>query len=40
MNKAAASAAKFAKRILLHAYSHTTACSQLCQHKQKLQIAY
>jgi len=40
MNKTAASAIQFAKRILIHAFSHTTASSQLREHKQKLHIAY
>jgi len=40
VNKTAAIAAQLAKCILLHAYSRTTASSQLCQHKQKLRIAY
>jgi len=30
MNKAAVSVAQLAKCILFHAYSHTTASSQLC----------
>jgi len=34
VNKAAANAAQLAKCIFLHAYSRTTASSQLCQHKQ------
>jgi len=38
VKKAAASAAHLAKCILLHAYSRTTASSQLCQQKQKLYI--
>jgi len=38
VNKAAASAAQLATRF--DAYSRTTASSQLCQHKQKLYIAY
>jgi len=36
MNKTAASSAQLAKCILLHAYSRTTASSQLREHKQKL----
>jgi len=36
MNKTAASAAQLAKRIFLHAYSRTTASSQLRENKQKL----
>jgi len=41
VNKTVASAAQFAKYILLHAYSRTTASSQqLREHKQKLRIAY
>jgi len=40
VNKAAASAAQLAKYVLLHAYSCTTASSQLCQYKQKLHTAY
>jgi len=40
VNKTAASVAQLAKCILLHAYSRTTASSQLYQHKQKLHIAY
>jgi len=40
VNKTAASATQLAKGILLHAYSRTTASSQLCQHKQKLLTAY
>jgi len=39
MNKTAASAAQFAKRILLHAYSCTTASSQLRENKKNF-IAY
>jgi len=37
VNKIAASAAQLAKCILLHAYSRTTASSQLREKKQKLQ---
>jgi len=37
VNKTAASATQFAKCILLHAYSRTTASSQLRENKQKLQ---
>jgi len=41
LNKtAAASAAQLEICILLHAYSHTTASSQLRENKQKLHIAY
>jgi len=40
VHKTTASAAQFAKCILLHAYSRTTATSQLRKHKQKLHIAY
>jgi len=40
VNKIAASATQLAKCILLHAYSRKTASSELCQHKQKLHIAY
>jgi len=40
VNKTAASAAQLAKCILLHAYSHTTASSQLHENKQKLHTAY
>jgi len=36
MNKTAASVAQLAKRILLQAYSRTTASSQLRENKQKL----
>jgi len=36
VNKTVASAAQFAKRILLHAYSRTTASSQLRENKQIL----
>jgi len=36
MNKTAASATQLAKCILLHAYSRTTASSQLRENKQKL----
>jgi len=36
MNKTAASAAQLSKYILLHAYSRTTAGSQLRENKQKL----
>jgi len=36
VNKTAASAAQSAKYILLHAYSRTTASSQLRENKQKL----
>jgi len=42
VNKTAASAAQFAKCILLHAYSRTTAswaCSQLRETKLKLHLA-
>jgi len=40
VNKAAAiGAVQLANCILLHAYSRTTASSQLHEHKQKLQIA-
>jgi len=40
VNKIAASAAQLAKCILLHAYSRTTAGSQLCENKHKLHTAY
>jgi len=40
VNKTAASAAQFAKCILLHAYSRTTAIAQLRENKQKLHTAY
>jgi len=40
VNKTAASAVQFAKRILLHAYSRATASFQLRENKQKLYIAY
>jgi len=40
VNKTTASAAQLAKCILLHAYSRTTASSQLSENKQKLHIAY
>jgi len=40
VNKTIASATQFAKCIFLHAYSLTTASSQLHEKKQKLQIAY
>jgi len=40
VNKAAASAAQSAKCILLHAYSRTTASSQLRENKQKLYTAF
>jgi len=40
VNKTAATAVQFAKCVFLHAYSRTTAGSQLCEHKQKLHIAY
>jgi len=40
VNKSAANAAQLAKCILLHAYSRTTASSQLRENKQKLHIAY
>jgi len=36
VNKTAANAAQSAKCILLHAYSRTTASSQLRENKQKL----
>jgi len=36
----AASATQFAKFILLHACSRTTASSQLRENKQKLHVAY
>jgi len=36
MNKTSASDVQLAKCILLHAYSRTTASSQLCEHKQIL----
>jgi len=36
MNKTSASAAQLAKCILLHAYSRTTASSQLLENKHKL----
>jgi len=35
VNKTAASTAQLAKCILLHAYSRTTASSQLCENKKK-----
>jgi len=37
VNKTAASATQLAKCILLYAYSHTIASSQLCENKQRLQ---
>jgi len=40
VNKTAASAAQLVNCILLHAYSRTTASSQLRENKQKLQIVY
>jgi len=40
VNKSAASATQFAKRILLHVYSRTTANTQLRENKQKLHIIY
>jgi len=40
VNKTATSAAQSAKRILLHAYSRTTANFQLREHKQKLHAAF
>jgi len=40
VNKTAAYAAQFAKCILLHAYSRTTAAFSLRKHKQKLYVAY
>jgi len=40
VSKTAASAAQLAKCILLHAYSHTTASSQLRENKLKLHVAY
>jgi len=40
MNQTAVSAAQLANRILLHAYSRTTASSQLRENKQKLQAAF
>jgi len=40
VNKTAASAAQLAKCILLHAYSSTTASSQLRDNKQKLHTAF
>jgi len=41
MNKTAASAAQLAKCIFLHAYSRTTASSQLRENKKKLHtVAY
>jgi len=40
VNKTAASATQFAKCMLLHAYSHTTASSQLRENKQKLHTTY
>jgi len=40
VNKTAASAAPLANCILLHAYSSTTASSQLRENKKKLYIAY
>jgi len=36
VNKTAASAAQLTKCILIHAYSRTTASSQLCENKQIL----
>jgi len=36
VNKTVASATQLTKCILLHAYSHTTASSQLRENKQKL----
>jgi len=38
--KTAVNATQFAKCILLHAYSHTTASSQLGENKQELRTAY
>jgi len=38
VNKTAASTAQLAKCILLHAYSRTTASTQLCENKQILHI--
>jgi len=40
VNKTAASATQLAKCILFHAYSCTTASSQLLENEQKLHIAY
>jgi len=40
VNKTAAIAAQFAKCILLHAYSRTTASFQLRENKQNFIIAY
>jgi len=40
VNKTAASAAQSAKRILLHAYSGTTASFQLRENKHKLHTAF
>jgi len=40
VNKTAASAAQLAKCILLHAYSHTTASSELRENKQKLHCLF
>jgi len=40
VNKTATSSAQLAKCILLHAYSRTTASTQLHVIKQKLHIAY
>jgi len=40
VNKTASSASQLTKCILLHAYSGTTASSQLRENKQKLHIAY
>jgi len=40
VNKAAASAAQLAKRILLHASARTTAGIQLRENKEKLHTAF
>jgi len=40
MNQIAENAAQLVKCILLHAYSHTSASSQLSENQQKLHIAY
>jgi len=40
VNKTAASVARLAKCILLHASARTTASSQLHENKQQLHIAY
>jgi len=40
VNRTAASVVQFEKYILLRAYSRITYRSKLCEHKQKLHIAY